>query len=65
MITGATIERGEIMEETADGFVVASYDREGIVSPVIAPIFADDYSVGDVVYFFLFDDGTGKIICPV
>lgn len=56
------IERGRI--ETADNglYTVASLDRDGIVSLPISP--ADDavYQVGDLVYFVIFKDGTGKIL---
>ena len=60
---GAWIERGIIAEVREDGYVVASIDRDGIISPPIQPIGENDYAEGDLVCFFLFPDGTGKIIC--
>lgn len=60
---GTTIERGQIIAATEDGYAVASLDRDGIESPPITGIDNTTYTVGDMVYFFLFRDGTGKIIC--
>lgn len=60
---GAVIERGKI-EHAADAtYTVSSYDREGIITPPIRSIDGHLYNVGDTVYFFLFPDGTGKILC--
>ena len=63
MDKGTAIERGYILEATAEGYRVASYDRVGIETPPIRPINDNAYTKGDMVYFFLFPDGTGKIIC--
>lgn len=60
---GAIIERGEILSVTDSGYTVASLDREGIESPPIFPTDERSYTVGDTVYFFLFRDGTGRILC--
>ena len=60
---GAIIERGKILTVTADGYTVESLDREGIKSPPIKNIDNTTYTMGDMVYFFLFRDGTGRIIC--
>lgn len=59
----AVIERGTVLSVTAGGYTVASFDREGIQSPPIQAIDETVYSVGSRVYFFLFPDGTGKILC--
>ncbi len=60
---GAAIERGRI-ESAADAiYTVSSYDREGITTPPIRSIDGHLFTVGDTVYFFLFPDGTGKILC--
>lgn len=59
----APIERGKITSVSEDGYVVASFDREGITSPKIGAIDNQEYAVNDIVYFFLFSDGTGKIVC--
>ena len=63
MDKGASIERGYIADVAAEGYFVASYDRAGIETPPIQPIDNKTYAKGDMVYFFLFPDGTGKIIC--
>lgn len=64
MDKSVNIERGYILDAAADGgYYVASYDREGIETPPIKPINDNTYAKGDLVYFFLFPDGTGKIIC--
>ena len=62
-ITGATVERGRIAEVTNEGYRVANLDRVGLVSCVITGTDSTQYTVGDIVYFFVFRDGTGKIIC--
>lgn len=59
----APMERGKITSVSEDGYTVASFDRDGIISPPIGDINDADYTVGDIVYFFLFSDGTGKIMC--
>ena len=63
MESGARIERGTVKTAGETGYTVASFDREGIVSPPITGIDERRYTVGDTVYFFLFPDGTGKILC--
>lgn len=60
---GAIIERGRVTAATEKGYTVASLDRDGIESPPITGIDNTTYTVDDMVYFFLFRDGTGKIIC--
>lgn len=60
---GAMIERGRITAAEPGGYAVASLDREGIESPLLKTIDNTTYTVGDTVYFFLFRDGTGKILC--
>lgn len=59
---GAVIERGKILRADESGYTVASLDREGIESPPIGALGDTTYTVGDTVYFFLFRDGTGKIV---
>ena len=64
MDKGVSIERGYILDVAADGaYYVASYDRDGIETTPIKPIDSSTYAKGDMVYFFLFPDGTGKILC--
>lgn len=60
---GAVVERGKIDRAEGGGYIVSSYDREGITTPPILAIDGHSYTVGDTVYFFFFPDGTGKIIC--
>lgn len=60
---GASIERGRITAIAEGGYTVASLDRYGIESDVIKGFDDTKYTVGDMVYFFLFRDGTGKILC--
>ena len=59
---GAQIERGVIRSIEAGGCIVESIDRPGIVSPVIGD--AAGRQAGEQVYFYLFDDGTGRILDP-
>ena len=63
--TGAVIERGIVAETAAGGWRVKNLDRPGLTSRVIAGIDNTAYAVNDMVYFFMFRDGTGKIICKV
>ena len=60
----AMIERGTVAAVSNGKYIVASVDREGIRTPGIGAV-SGSYIVGDVVYFFLFDDGTGKILCKL
>lgn len=58
------VERGKILAKSGSGYTVASLDRAGIEIPDMKPI--DDtktYTIQEMVYFFVFNDGTGKIIC--
>lgn len=57
------IERGQIVKVSEEKYTVRSLDRDGITTPPIEAINAETYSPGDKVYFFYFNDGTGKIIC--
>ncbi len=60
---GAIIERGKVLTATEAGYTVVSLDRDGIESTLISAIHNETYTVGDMVYFFIFRDGTGKIVC--
>lgn len=59
---GAAVERGEITGREQDGYTVKSCDRDGIESPPIQPMNDESYQTGEKVYFFLFPDGTGRIL---
>ena len=62
-IYGATLERGVIEEIENGKYTVSSLTRDGIISMPIKAINGEDtYSVGDKVYFFLFDDGDGLVL---
>ncbi len=65
METGARIERGKILSAENGSYIVASLDREGIETLPIRDIQDHSYTVGGTVYFFLFADGTGRILCEV
>ena len=57
-------ERGKILAKTDSGYTVASLDRVGIEIPDLKPLFeTETYTVGQMVYFFSFNDGDGRIIC--
>ena len=60
------IERGEVIEVKTGGYVIASADRDGIITPPLGPLESGhSYSVNDKVYYFIFKDGTGRIICKL
>lgn len=59
---GAIIERGIVQDAGENGYRVRSISRHGIVTPAIKPIDDAQYAVGTPVYFFLFEDGHGKIL---
>lgn len=59
---GALIERGVITAEIDGGYSVESFDRKGVITPPITGISQETYSAGDRVFFFLFNDGHGKIL---
>jgi hypothetical protein len=68
------VERGKVKELKSGKYVVESTDRPGVITPPLDVtghvLFKPDmyakeekFKVGDKVYFFLFPDGTGRIIC--
>lgn len=59
----AYIERGKVIFANNGLYSVASYDRDGIAADKISATDETVYEIGDNVYFFLFRDGTGKILC--
>lgn len=66
------IERGFITGIEDSGYIIASLDRDGIITPPIKPIEAGkpgiqepDYNIGNMVIYFIFKDGTGKILCAI
>lgn len=74
MSLGAIIERGKVKEKKEGKYVIESTDRAGVITPpldVTKHVLLKDemyakpekFEVGDKVYFFMFPDGTGRIIC--
>ena len=63
VLCGAYLERGYITGTENGRYIVQSLDREGIESPPIGTVKDENYQTGDRVYFFLFADGTGEILC--
>ena len=60
------IERGRVTVADSSGYIVESLDRAGMLSPPLIPVNEEaTYTVGDTVFFFLFPDGTGRILCGV
>ena len=60
------IERGQVAGAETDGYVIQSLDRDGIKTPPLKALEeGQSYSVGDKVYYFIFKDGTGRIICGI
>lgn len=62
---GARIERGQVVGASDAQYAVKSVTREGIYTPPIPAIDNTAYTVGDMVYFFLFEDGTGAILARI
>ena len=71
---GARIERGTQKKLVSDGWIVASLDQKGIETQPMQPmeilkltgtiegLSKTVYQAGDRVYYFVFPDGTGRII---
>lgn len=60
------LERGKILAVNQSGYLVASLDRVGIEIPDLKPLFdTETYTVEQMVYFFSFNDGNGRIICSL
>lgn len=62
---GAKIERGMIAEIAGGLLTVRSLDRDGVLTPPLGALTDGNYSVGDLVFFFVFDDGTGLVLCKM
>ena len=59
----AFIERGKVSAVDNGGtYTVTSYGRDGLEVSGIAALAGGPYTVGEKVYFFVFDDGRGGII---
>lgn len=62
---GASVERGVVIDITDDGYVVRSADRDQVTTLPMKSLKDSHYTVGDAVYFFMFDDGNGMIVASV
>lgn len=58
---GARIERGKIIRANEGKYTVASLDRPGIIAEGMQAI-SGNFEAGEMVAFFMFRDGIGKII---
>lgn len=56
------VERGRVIEVSERGARVESFTRVGIVAPPLSALTGEMVELGDFVYFFLFEDGTGMIL---
>ena len=65
---GAFLERGKIIALQTDGqgnvtgYDVESYDRPGIVAKGLTGMDGFFAGIGEKVFFYFFDDGTGLIL---
>lgn len=66
---GALIERGKIKAMDSNGaYTVESIDRPNVTTPALAYLFGTSGTIpaiGDRVYFFMFADGSGRVICKI
>lgn len=62
---GARIERGVILSAQTGGYIVKSEDRPGVETPPIVDIHGGIHDVDEHVVFFMFDDGSGGILCQM
>ena len=62
---GARVERGEVAEATDAGYRVMSLTRPGVTTPQIPALYGRTFSVGEKVYFFVFEDGHGGILAAL
>ncbi|MGN0997819.1 MAG: hypothetical protein ACI4PG_13000 [Candidatus Ventricola sp.] len=58
---GASIERGTVLCEEDGGWRVQSLTRPGITTPPLG-VLCGSVAAGELVAFFLFDDGDGMIL---
>ena len=60
------IERGVVISASGGKYVLSSLDRDGIETPPLLPLMSEDtFSVGDIVCYFYFNDGSGRVICSL
>lgn len=59
---GACLERGYVAEAEGTRYRIASYDRQGVTTPLLDSFHNDAFSIGDQVIFVLWPDGSGKIL---
>ena len=63
MYYGAPLERGVIAEAAEGGYIVESLDRRGIRTLPLPGFPGSAFSEGEEVYFFVYTDGTGLVLC--
>lgn len=61
----AAIERGRIASAADGKYTIESTDRPGMTTPPIQSMNEEEYAAGEAVCFFLFPDGTGRIMCKI
>ena len=61
---GAVIERGVVVSVSDDDYthIIKSFDRDGVITPPMKSIDGTIYDADDRVFFFMFNDGSGRII---
>ena len=59
----AMIERGIVTAVSSGKYTVKSYGRDPLETPPLKPLTSGaTYAVNDQVFFFLFNDGDGRIL---
>lgn len=58
---GAQIERGRIYAANDGTYRVESLTRYGIITPFLPTIGGELFQIGEIVEYFMFDDGDGRI----
>jgi hypothetical protein len=64
-VYGAAMERGTVVRMTSGKPVIESIDRPQMVTRPLPMPDGMTVSVGDTVFFFAFDDGSGMIMAKV
>lgn len=62
---GAAIERGQVVTIAPEGARIKSLTRDGITTPPLPTMEGLTIQTGELVYFFLFDDGRGMVIARI
>lgn len=62
---GAMIQRGKILSITSEGARIQSLSREGVQTPPLPFLSGFSAKAGELVYFFMFDDGRGMVLSKI